>query len=218
MSINYKNLYCFLTVLMITFFISTFTKAETGYIKINYGISSHDTGTTTATGTITHDDEDEGFMLSAGYMLGDAWGVDLMYYDLCSSTLGSLDSGDEFKDGLGRTHTVVTAGTLKNDISGFGIGFVGSTSQDSQWDAYIKAGVHAWDQSGSTTLFNDRSNKLIKDSFFTQGVGAYGGVGLAWNINDSISAGVAYDIIGLNKDVGFGNASTLISAGVGLKF
>ena len=78
--------------------------------------------------------------------------------------------------------------------------------------------MHAWDQSGSTNLFNSRSNKLLKDSFFTQGVGAYGGVGLNYDINDSISANIAYDIIGLSKEVGLGEASTLISAGFKLKF
>lgn len=218
MFINYKNLYCLTTLFLFTFFVSIVAKAETGYLKVNYGISSHDMGTTTVTGAINHDDEGEGFIVSAGSMVGEFWGIDLMYYDLGSSTLGALDKGDEFKDKLGRTHTVVTAGTVKNDISGYGFGFIGASNQDSNISGYIKAGVHAWDQSGSTNLFNSRSNKLLKDSFFTQGVGAYGGVGLNYDINDSISANIAYDIIGLSKEVGLGEASTLISAGFKLKF
>ena len=216
MFFKYKNLFFIFAVLVFAFFVSTISKAETGYFKFNYGISTHDMGTTTSAGTITHDDEDEGFILSAGYMVGDVWGVDLMYYDLGSSTLGSLDNGDEIKDGLGRTHTVVTAGTVKNDISGYGIGFVGSTNDDESWETYIKAGVHSWDKSGSTTLLTN--NNHINAEFFSQGIGAYGGIGVAYKVYDTISVDVAYDIIGLSKDASFDSSSTLISLGVRAKF
>jgi len=215
MFFKYKNLFFVCTVLVFTFFVSTISKAETSYMKFNYGISSHDMGTTTHTGTISHDDADEGFIFSAGYMLGDFWGVDLMYYDLGSSTIGALDAGDVFKiEGI--THHVTTAGTIKNDISGYGIGFIGSTNDDESWETYIKAGIHSWDKSGSTTLLNKNNN--MNAEFFSQGIGAYGGVGVAYNVYDTISIDIAYDIIGLSKDASFDSSSTLISLGLRTKF
>jgi hypothetical protein len=87
---SFYFLFCFI------FFVSVTVKAE-NYFKINYGISNHDMGTTTANGTITHDDEDEGFIISGGAMLGDNWGVDVMYYDLGSSSLTGLGAGEEPK-------------------------------------------------------------------------------------------------------------------------
>ena len=210
-----KNLFCILTVLVSIFFVSTISKAETGYMKINYGISTHDMGTTTTTGTITYDDEDEGFIFSAGYMVGDLWGVDFMYHDLGSSTVGALDVGDAFKIG-NLDHHVTTAGTIENDVSGYGIGFIASSNSDSSWDTYIKAGAHSWDKSGSTTLLSD--NNHINGEFFSQGIGAYGGIGVAYSFYDTISVDVAYDIIGFSKDVSFDSSSTLISLGVRAKF
>ena len=214
MFFKYKNLFYIFTVTVFTFFVSTISKAETSYVKINYGISSHDMGTTTSIGTITHDDEDEGFIFSAGYMVDDWWGIDFMYYDLGSSTVGALDAGDVFKSGR-INHYVETAGTIKNDISGYGIGFIGSSNQDSFWNAYIKAGVHSWDKSGSTTLLGN--NDLINAEFFSQGIGAYGGAGVAYNVYDNISVDIAYDIIGLSKDASFDSSSTLASLGLRFK-
>ncbi len=215
MFFQYKNLFYIFVVFTFSFLFSTISKADNSYMKINYGISSHDMGTTTSTGTITHDEEDEGFIVSAGYMVGDLWGVDFMYYDLGSSTVGALDAGDIFKIG-GITHQVTTAGTIKNDISGYGIGFIGSSNNDSSWETYIKAGVHSWDKSGSTTLLNN--NNHINAEFFSKGIGAYGGVGVAYNVYDTFSVDIAYDIIGLSKDASFGSSSTLISLGLRAKF
>ena len=214
MSTKHINLIYFFAILAFSFFISSVSKAEASYVKINYGISTHDMGTTTNKGTITHDDEDEGFIFSAGYMLGQQLGIDFMYYDLGSSSLGALDVGDQVKIG-GNNYAVTTAGTISNDISGFGIGFIGSTNQDSSFSSYIKAGAHSWDKSGSTTLL-DNSNAFA-GSFYDQGIGAYGGVGVAYNF-DTFSFDIAYDIIGLSKDASFENSSTLISLGLGFKF
>jgi hypothetical protein len=214
MFFKYKNLFYFFTVFVMTFFVSTISKAETSYVKINYGISNHDMGTTTTIGTITHDDEDEGFILSAGYMTGDSWGVDFMYFDLGSSSLSSLDVADAVKI-EDNTYIVTTAGTISNDISGFGTGLILASSIDSL-DAYIKAGVHAWDKSGSTTLLDNST--AFGGSFFDQGIGGYSGVGVAYNVYDTISVDIAYDVIGLSKDASFSSPSTLISLGLRVKF
>ena len=219
MFFKYKNLFFILAVLVFTFFVSTISNAETSYFKFNYGISTHDMDTTTTTGTITHDDEDEGFIFSAGYILGDFWGVDFMYYDLGSTTLGALDVDDVFKIG-GINHYVTTAGSIKNNIAGYGIGLIGTSNNDSSelfsWDTYLKAGLHSWDKSGSTTLL--QNNTWINGEFFSQGIGAYGGVGAGFYLNEKISIDIAYDIIGLSKDASFDSSSTLISLGLKAKF
>ena len=196
------------------FFVSTTVKAE-NYLKINYGISSHDMGTTTVVGTITHDDEDEGFIISGGTMLGDNWGVDVMYYDLGSSSLTSLDVGDNLKI-ENDYYRVNTAGTISNDITGYGTGIILTTDTDNESsinvNAYIKTGVHAWDKLGSTTLL-DRNDDFA-GRFFDKGIGAYGGLGIDIDVADNISIDLAYDIIGLSKDASFGDASSLISVGI----
>ena len=82
-------------------------------------------------------------------------------------------------------------------------------------NAYIKTGVHAWDKSGSTTLL-DRNNDFA-GRFFDNGIGAYGGLGAGIDVSDNISIDLAYDIIGLSKNVGFADASSLISVGIKIR-
>ena len=200
------------------FFVFTVAKAENIYLRINYGISNHDIGTTTAVGTITHDDEDEGFIISGGTMLGDSWGVDVMYYDLGSSSLTSLDVGDDLKI-ENDYYRVTTAGTISNDITGYGTGIILATDTDNESsfnvNAYFKAGVHAWDKSGSTTLL-DRNNDFA-GRFFDEGIGAYGGLGAGIDVSDNISIDLAYDIIGLSKNASFEDPSSLISVGIKIR-
>ena len=199
------------------FFVSITVKAE-NYLKINYGISNHDMDTTTATGTITHDDEDEGFIISGGTMLGDNWGVDVMYYDLGSSSLTGLDVGEDFKI-ENDYYRVNTAGTISNDITGYGTGIILTTDTDNESsinvNGYFKAGVHAWDKSGSTTLLDRNSD--FAGSFFDRGIGAYGGLGVSIDAYDNISIELAYDIIGLSKNATFEDPSSLISVGIKIR-
>ena len=112
-------------------------------------------------------------------------------------------------------YEVQTGGTISNDISGYGIGLIGISDAD-MISFYVKAGVHSWDKSGSTTLLNN--NNHINAEFFSQGIGAYSGVGVSYNVYDAISVDIAYDIIGLSKDASFGSSSTLISLGLRAKF
>ena len=200
------------------FFVSITVKAE-NYLKINYGISNHDMDTSTFAGTITHDDEDEGFIISGGTMLGDNWGVDVMYYDLGSSSLTSLDVGDDLKI-EGDYYRVTTAGTISNDITGYGTGIILATDTDNESSSfnvntYFKVGVHAWDKSGSTSLL-DRNDDFA-GRFFDEGIGAYGGLGAGIDVFDNISIDLAYDIIGLSKNASFEDASSLISVGIKIR-
>ena len=80
----------------IVLFASLSSKAEDSYLKINYGITSNNIGVTASSGAITSDDEDEGFMLSGGSMVGDFWGIDLMYYDMGDSKF-TVTSDDVIK-------------------------------------------------------------------------------------------------------------------------
>ena len=48
-----KNLFYILTLLVFAFFVSNISKAETGYVKLNYGISTHDINATTTIGKMT---------------------------------------------------------------------------------------------------------------------------------------------------------------------
>ena len=83
-------------------------------------------------------------MLSAGTLIGDSWGIDVMYYDLGSSSI-KVDALDYVKiDNV--EYEVQTGGTISNDISGYGIGLIGVSDAD-MISFYVKAGIHAWDKS-----------------------------------------------------------------------
>jgi len=215
---RFQNSFSIFFLFIFVFFLTTIVKAENIYLRINYGISNHDIGTTTAVGTITHDDEDEGFIISGGTMLGDNWGVDVMYYDLGSSSLTGLDVGDDLKI-KDDYYRVTTAGTISNNITGYGTGIILTTDTDNgsaiNVNAYFKAGVHAWDKSGSTTLL-DRNDDFA-GRFFDEGIGAYGGLGAGIDVADNISIELAYDLIGLSKNASFEDLSSLISVGIKIR-
>ena len=74
-------------------------------------------------------------------MVGDVWGVDLMYYDLGASSLKDLDIGDNFVIDS-NNYAVTTAGSITNDISGFGTGLIlasDNTSGYASFHTYIKS-------------------------------------------------------------------------------
>ena len=198
--------------------------AEGNYVIINYGISNHDIGATAGsknadgrTTTITTDDDDTGFIFSVGRIFEGNWGVDLMYYDLGSSSI-KVDKLDFVKiDNL--EYEVKTAGTITNDISGYGFGLIGASDLDSGilgMSFYAKAGVHAWDKSGSTSLLDN--NDAFAGSFYNQGIGGYAGLGLGVNIYGNTSLNITYDTLGLTNDAGFDNSSSLFGAGLKVNF
>ena len=162
-----------LSIVFLLFFSSNLY-AEGNYIIINYGISNHDVGTTAGsknadsrTTTITTDDDDTGFIFSVGRIFEGNWGVDLMYYDLGSSSI-TVDKLDFVKiDNL--EYEVKTAGTITNDISGYGFGLIGASDLDSGilgMSFYAKAGFHAWNKSGSTSLL-DNNNAFMNSIYIT---------------------------------------------------
>ncbi len=211
--------YCmsFIIVFMATFLLSFSSYAESSYLKINYGLSSHDLSPTSTSGTITKDDSDTGFLLSAGGLIGDSWGVDLMYYDLGSSSI-TADANEQFKiDNV--NYIAESAGTLSNDISGYGAGLLLSTTNSSGFlgfTAYVKAGLHGWDKSGSSTILDN--DNAFAGSFYNDGIGAYGGIGFSLDIFNDIGVDLAYDTLGLSNNVSFENASSLFSAGIRVSF
>jgi len=204
------------------FFLTFNVNAENAdtYAKINYGISNHANGVTAKVGTIVLDEEDEGFMFSFGRLIGTNWGVDFMYYDLGTSSI-KVDAAETIQhDNNKLTYYVDTAGTITNDITGVGLGFILASETENSGlgtvNFYFKAGTHAWDKSGSTTLLlnDDGWNK----SFYNEGWGAYGGIGVAADVNEQIAIDISYDMLGISNDVSFDNMATLLSAGLRMKF
>ncbi len=217
MSLIRNNCLSYIIIFMITFLLSFSSSAENSYIKINYGISSHDLSTTSTAGTVTTDNSDTGFILSAGTLIGDFWGVDLMYYDLGSSSI-TADLNEQFKiDNV--NYAAQSAGTISNEISGLGAGLLLSTANSSDFlglTAYVKAGLHGWDKSGSTTILDN--DDAFAGSFYNDGIGAYGGIGFSFNMFNDIGVDLAYDTLGLSNDASLKNASSLLSAGVRISF
>ena len=159
----------------IVLFASLSSKAEDSYLKINYGITSNNIGVTASSGAITSDDEDEGFMLSGGSMVGDFWGIDLMYYDMGDSKF-TVTSDDVIKiDNANFSVDSGNGGDITQNITGFGIGLISSGSSGDDFlslDYYVKLGVHSWDRDGSTTLLIDDDG--FKSKFYNDGIGAMG--------------------------------------------
>jgi len=217
MSLIRNNCLSFIIVFMIAFLLSFSSSAESSYLKINYGLSSHDVSATATSGTITIDDSDTGFILSTGALIGDFWGVDLMYYDLGSSSI-TVDAEEQFKiDSV--NYVAESAGTISNDISGLGAGLLLSTTNSSDslsLTAYVKAGLHSWDKSGSTTILDN--DNAFAGHFYNDGIGAYGGIGLTLDIINDIGINLAYDTLGLTNDASFDKASSLFSVGVRVNF
>ena len=194
-------------------FFSTSLFAE-NYINVSYGITTNDLPiTATRSTSITKDDDDEGFILSGGALIGNSWGVDLMYYDLGSTSI-KVDALDYVKiDNV--EYEVQSGGTISNDISGYGIGLIGMSDAD-LISFYVKAGVHAWDKSGSTTILDN--NDAFAGSFYSKGIGGYGGIGIGLNVIENITLNISYDIIGLSNNAQFDNASSILSGGLIFRF
>ena len=209
-----KNLLTFLATFFL--FFTSSLKANEKYLKLNYGISNNEVNVTATKGTIITDEEDSGFIISAGSMIGDFWGFDLTYYDLGSSSL-KVDSGEIItQDKV--NYVVESSGTITNNISGYGIGLILSNTQDESQliNLYIKGGIHSWDKSGNTTILDN--DNAFSGKFYNAGIGSYGGIGSFLNIYDNIFINIAYDIIGLSNNASFTNSSSLLSGGIKVNF
>ena len=204
-------------------FLFTFsaTSAEQGYLHVNYGITTHSVGHTHkysspgGTSTTTVDEEDQGFMISGGALIGSNWGVDLMYYDLGESKIKG-DANDIFELG-GSQYQFSTGGTISNSTSGFGLGVIGFMSSESLISAFGKIGLHDWDRSGSTTLLTDNTN--INSRFFDDGIDLYAGFGVDINVLESLSVNLSYDTLGFEDSASsLSRTSSLISLGLSAAF
>ena len=126
--INKQNF--FLLSFFVIIFLSNTVLANTSYFKVSYGTTSNKIGTTTnKVGTIVTDEDDEGFMISGGSLIGDIWGVDFMYYDLGSTSI-KVDASKELFVFEGNNYLASSSGTITNDISGYGGGLYISSSND----------------------------------------------------------------------------------------
>ena len=198
--------------------VSTLRAEEGGYIHINYGISSHSTSFVSHYGAPTIDDDDLGFMLSGGVLIGPNWGVDAMYYDLGKSSIKG-DASDIFEiDGSMYQFKSTGGGTVSHSTDGYGVGVIGFMSPDEGFmNAFAKFGLHNWDRSGSTTLLTDNTN--INSRFYDDGIDLYAGFGVDFNVIESIGINASYDILGFGDDASiFTNTSTLLSLGITATF
>lgn len=215
-----NNVYTKLFLGVLIFLITTNLKAENNYIKLNYGLSSSEVGVTATSesGAITSEDEDQGFILSGGFFIGESWGFDLMYYDMGDTTLTVTD--DDIIKTDNADFAVDTAGTITRNVTGTGIGlFLTGEAKESSFlslDYSVKLGMHAWGHDGSTTLLDD--NTGFKSKYYDEGIGAYSGISVGLSILDNTYLELAYDIIGVSSNVDFENTSSLLSAGLKVKF
>ena len=211
----FKIKFIFVYCLVFVFFNNS-SMADSNYIKLNYGITSNEIGASAVgASTIVNDEDDEGFILSAGRLVGDTWGIDFMYYDLGSSSI-KVDANEVFSFG-GNNYIASSGGTISNDISGYGGGLYISSSSGEEFLSFsgtFRIGIHAWDKSGSTSIL-DNSNAFSAD-FYNDGVGAYAGFGLSLGLTENLAADISYDIIGVNNIVSFENGSSIAS--IGLKY
>ena len=216
MNIKFRTIVAVLSLISLTCFS---VKAENSYIKVNYGITSNSLGVSATKGSITTDEEDEGFMFSGGSMIGDFWGIDVMYYDLGDSKITVSVDDVITVDNANFAVDTGKSGDITQNTTGFGIGLItaGSSGDDFlSLDYYFKLGLHSWDKEGSTTLLIDNSGFASK--FYNDGIGAYGGVGVSLNILTNTSLDLAYDAIGISNDASFSNNSTMASLGLRVKF
>ena len=191
--------------------------ANDNYIKLNYGISTNSIDASASLGSITTDDEDQGFMLSGGTMIGDSWGIDLMYYDMGSSKI-TVTKDDIIKVN-NANFSVATAGDINRDLSGAGAGFILASDSGNEFlslDYYLKLGLHAWDKEGSTTLLDNNSG--FNSKYYNEGIGAYAGVGIGFNLLENTSLDLSYDLIGMSSNGDFDNSTNFLSAGIKVKF
>ena len=199
--------------------------AKDNYIKVNYGSASHDlevSASKNTVGTMTAiktEDTDDGFLLSAGRMIGDNWGVDLMYYDFGELSV-TVDARDYIKLN-NNTYEVLTSGKIKNETKGYGLGFIGAVDAGSEGfgglSYYVKAGIHAWDRSGTKTTLLD-NNVAFNADFNNQGIGAYAGIGFSINLMSNVALDIAYDAMGMSNNASLDNNTSLISGGLKVIF
>jgi len=199
--------------------------AKDNYIKVNYGTATHDLGVSATKNnigvmtTIKTDDADDGFLLSTGRMIGDNWGIDLMYYDFGATSV-TVDKFDYIKLN-NNSYEVITAGTIKNETKGYGLGFIGAVDAGSEGfgglSYYVKAGIHAWDKSGTKTTLLDNNGAFNAD-FNNDGIGAYAGIGLSINLISNVALDIAYDAMGMSNNTSLDNNTSLISGGLRVKF
>ena len=208
-------IFCCLTFSI--FFTTNMANANSSYIKFNYGVTSNSLSTTSKTGTVIEDSDDEGFMIAGGALIGDVWGVDVMYYDLGSTSI-KADANEIFEFG-GTTYQANSSGTISNDITGYGIGVFLSSSTSEDFlsiSGNLRLGLHAWDKSGSTTILDN--DAAFSGDFYNDGIGPYLGLGLTINILENTGIDLSYDNISLSNNPSFDENSSIVSLGIKYNF
>ena len=119
----------------------------------------------------------------------------------------------------GSDYAIYAAGDITRNVTGLGAGFIATNNSDGEFlstDIYVKLGLHAWNKEGSTTLTD--GNAAFNSKYYNEGIGAYAGAGFALNLFENTSLDFSYDIIGVSSNGDFDNSSSLLSAGIRVKF
>ncbi len=208
------NIKYLLSLFFIVILFSNYSFAS-NYLKVNYGLTSSSVGASSTKGTIVTDEEDEGFIVSAGSLIGEVWGLDFIYYDLGSTSI-KVDATESFTF-EGNNYIASSAGTISNDISGYGGGLFISSSNDGEFlsvSGTLRLGLHSWDKTGSTSILDNSTG--FSGAFYNKGIGAYAGLGISINLTSNLAADLSIDTIGLNNIVSFDDSSTI--GALGLKY
>ena len=73
-------------------------------------------------------------------MIGNNWGVDVMYYDMGDSTI-TVTSDDTNTNGS--DYAIYAAGDITRNVTGLGAGFIATNNSDGEFlstDIYVKLG------------------------------------------------------------------------------
>ena len=214
------NIKKILISLFIFLFVPFSLNAQDAYINVKYGITSHDSNFSSKLGGATVDEDDEGYMFSAGYFLiGDNVGLDFMYYDMGGTSIKV--NADNIITIDGADYMAQTGGTISNTVEGYGLGVVLASSPIGDGFLSIgiqgKLGLHQWDKSGSTTLLFHSSG--IDSRFYDSGTDLYAGLGINVGLTEAIALNASYDVLGFDDTASsLDSASTMYSAGLTLSF
>ncbi len=159
---------------------------------------------------ISVDDNDSGFNFGIGYEVNEFFSIEAGYVDLGSllTASGSASAGGTAGSGtLGGynytyTSNLAATATATVDVDGWTLGGVFKYPATEKLDIFAKAGLFNWDGTGSAsatitagTLTVDGSN-YSAGTYSTggeiDGTDAFYGIGIAYDVNDSIAVRADY--------------------------
>jgi OOP family OmpA-OmpF porin len=158
---------------------------------------------------VSVDDNDSGFNFGIGYEVNEFFSIEAGYVDLGSllTASGSASAGGTAGSGtLGGynysyTSNLAATATATVDVDGWTLGGVFKYPATEQLDLFAKAGLFNWDGTGSASATITTGTLTVDGSNYTgthsvggeiDGTDAFYGVGLSYDVNDSIAIRADY--------------------------